>query len=592
MSYEVSKKVTRKTCDNGLACNPSKVNGLFTESFFNWEKRNSHFEVPEEVLTENAAKLDRDTDIENNRIEKRLCENMIPEAYTKLYKEGRVKIFTSLLTRALMESLEFPIDVVESFYGNIQAMCESYAKNRYDLLEANHKKNIVLEGMYQLCESTAKSVAKAKCDSCKNMNDIKCIKFNMDDEQKKEFMDGVKKIDFGVVANMVRDKVVNVVKDEQERAAKRQEYRDEVEGKVSEIAMTEGLSPLNPFFSPLVSNYRDTQKIDKTLFQCMMENTTSELLESVVLNAQPLQPYGMRDDDENDDDFQDERIPGAPDSNRPYDTVNNDIRKIDEFQGNDDDDDDDNYVQDEKYPGTSDPDTVCNSLNKNDDESCRATGVIHPSIQDPNSADDDGEVDIRKNDEIQCNDECGNDDVAQGERYPGTPNPYRTYNAMDNNVRKTDDFQGNYDDEDDIDDVHDEDDVDNYEGNNMTKREDCIGVVCKDDEENPENQCPYSQYVAARQEPVMEKPCQQPCDEAINVKQQIHKRAKKFKNVIFKRAFRESVEPQQNVNMDEVFMESFMNYTMIELAHTLGLDPMTHDKVKSLIQTGIKSMKK
>ena len=140
MSYEVSKKVTRKTCDNGLACNPSKVNGLFTESFFNWEKRNSHFEVPEEVLTENAAKLDRDTDIENNRIEKRLCENMIPEAYTKLYKEGRVKIFTSLLTRALMESLEFPIDVVESFYGNIQAMCESYAKNRYGLLEANHKK--------------------------------------------------------------------------------------------------------------------------------------------------------------------------------------------------------------------------------------------------------------------------------------------------------------------------------------------------------------------------------------------------------------------------------------------------------------------
>lgn len=591
MSYEVSKKVTRKTCDNGLACNPSKVNGLFTESFFNWEKRNSHFEVPEEVLTENAAKLDRDTDIENNRIEKRLCENMIPEAYTKLYKEGRVKIFTSLLTRALMESLEFPIDVVESFYGNIQAMCESYAKNRYGLLEANHKKNIVLEGMYQLCESTAKSVAKAKCDSCKNMNDIKCIKFNMDDEQKKEFMDGVKKIDFGVVANMVRDKVVNVVKDEQERAAKRQEYRDEVEGKVSEITMTEGLSPLNPFFSPLVSNYRDTQKIDKTLFQCMLENTTSELLESVVLNSQPSQPYAMRvDDDENDDDFQDERIPGAPDSNRPYDTVNNDIRKIDEFQGNDDDDDDD--VQDEKYPGTSDPDTVCNDMNKNDEDDCRATGVIHPSIQDPNSADDDGEVDIRKNDEIQCNDECGNDDVAQGERYPGTPNPYRTYNAMDNNVRKTDDFQGNHDDEDDIDDVHDEDDVDNYEGNNMTKREDCIGVVCKDDEDCPENQCPYSQYVAARQEPVMEKPCRQPCDEALNVKQQIHKRAKKFKNVIFKRAFRESVEPQQNVNMDEVFMESFMNYTMIELAHTLGLDPMTHDKVKSLIQTGIKSMKK
>ena len=163
---------------------------------------------------------------------------------------------------------------------------------------------------------------------------------------------------------------------------------------------------------------------------------------------------------------------------------------------------------------------------------------------------------------------------------------------MDNNVRKTNDFQGNCDDEDDIDDVHDEDDVDNYEGNNMTKREDCIGVVCKDDEECPENPCPYSQYVAARQEPVMEKPCRQPCDEALNVKQQIHKRAKKFKNVIFKRAFRESVEPQQNVNMDEVFMESFMNYTMIELAHTLGLDPMTHDKVKSLIQTGVKSMKK
>ena len=561
MSYEVSKKVTRKTCDNGLACNPSKVNGLFTESFFNWEKRNSHFEVPEEVLTENAAKLDRDTDIENNRIEKRLCENMIPEAYTKLYKEGRVKIFTSLLTRALMESLEFPIDVVESFYGNIQAMCESYAKNRYGLLEANHKKNIVLEGMYQLCESTAKSVAKAKCDSCRIMNDVKCIKFNMDDEQKKEFMDGVKKIDFGVVANMVREKVVNVVKDEQERASKRQEYRDDVEGKVSEITMTEGLSPLNPFFSPLVSNYRDTQKIDKSLFQCMMENTVSELLESVVLNSRPTQPYEMRVDDENDDEFQDERIPGAPDSNRPYDTVNNDIRKIDEFQGNDDYND--NYVHDEKYPGTSDPDAAYNAMNKNDE--C---------------------------DEIQCNDECENDDNTQDERYPGTPNPYRTYNAMDNNVRKAHDFQGNYDDEDDVDDVYDEDDVDDYEGNNMTKREDCIGVVCKDDGEYPENQYPYSQYVAARQEPVMEKPCQQPCDEALNVKQQIHKRAKKFKNLIFKKAFRESVEPQQNVNMDEVFMESFMKYTMIELAHTLGLDPMTHDKVKSLIQTGVKSMKK
>ena len=77
----------------------------------------------------------------------------------------------------------------------------------------------------------------------------------------------------------------------------------------------------------------------------------------------------------------------------------------------------------------------------------------------------------------------------------------------------------------------------------------------------------------------------------LNIKQRIHKRAKIFKNKILKnglkRSFRESIEPD-SVDMDQVFIESIIEYTLYELSHTINLESFDSNNIVRIIQKNIK----
>ena len=80
-------------------------------------------------------------------------------------------------------------------------------------------------------------------------------------------------------------------------------------------------------------------------------------------------------------------------------------------------------------------------------------------------------------------------------------------------------------------------------------------------------------------------------EEMLNIKQRIHKRAKIFKNKILKnglkRSFRESIEPD-SVDMDQVFIESIIDYTLYELSHTINLESFDSNNIVRIIQKNIK----
>ena len=77
----------------------------------------------------------------------------------------------------------------------------------------------------------------------------------------------------------------------------------------------------------------------------------------------------------------------------------------------------------------------------------------------------------------------------------------------------------------------------------------------------------------------------------LNIKQRIHKRAKIFKNKILKnglkRSFRESIEPN-SIDMDQVFIESIIDYTLYELSHTINLESFDSNNIVRIIQKNIK----
>lgn len=124
---------------------------------------------------------------------------------------------------------------------------------------------------------------------------------------------------------------------------------------------------------------------------------------------------------------------------------------------------------------------------------------------------------------------------------------------------------------------------DNAEDTKNNEELDNIGGLesCGDNEscdEKKESKCCNSCGAEIQEGCVCEK-----CEEALNIKSRIHKRAKKFQNKIMKKATRESNE----VDLDGVMLEAITLYTMAELSHTLNLESFNTSKVSELVRSNM-----
>ena len=202
--------------------------------------------------------------------EQKAFDAKMQEGYTNL-KEDLIKDF---ITEICVESLLVDEDVVNDNLKNIIEMVERQVDDigGFDGIKhiAETYNNPILKNMVSICEGTAKKVGErnmkeSKCDSSKVNFCLNKIELDEYDYRKKE-------MGSETIVNNIKDKVFQVVQDEQKLNNDKQMIMDEIHNKVSEIE-----APVEEAMSFIFESNRIEED---TLFNSLMRNHYKQLLQT------------------------------------------------------------------------------------------------------------------------------------------------------------------------------------------------------------------------------------------------------------------------------------------------------------------------
>ena len=190
-----------------------------------------------DILAESAKYNELNKKVEGSRLEAlkeaRAYETQLREGYRKV-KNDLIKDF---LSEICVESLLVDKDVVDNNLKNIVFMVE----NQIDDLGgfegiksiAESNQNPVLLNIVNMCEEMSQEIGERVITEAKGC--AKNINFNLNKQEMIEYDYKKKEIGSDTIINTIKDKVFQVVQDEQQQNAERQEVMSEIEGKIQEL---------------------------------------------------------------------------------------------------------------------------------------------------------------------------------------------------------------------------------------------------------------------------------------------------------------------------------------------------------------------
>lgn len=616
MTFQYNKDVTVKTPKNHVS---EKVISHKQGGFFN-PPLMGNYSKNEKTYMESIEESNK---IENERLEnkQRVCNatshrnlfnHNLVSIKESLYKEGREKIFKAIMTKTFLESLVLPEDFIAENIENIAHMCESYFDGKYDLLIEHKNDNVFLQEVYRICESNALEIAREEANACYNLNDAKVIRFEPIDDQKNKIIDDMKDLNADMVGNIVKNKVLFVVKDEQERNKSRQELQDKINDKVEELQ-----SKNLECFTSIINPKKNPFEPEYSLFESLMFKTQKSLLESVVTMASS--PIASSSSTEDEDCYlNSNRLEDGIPEKKSYEDINNDIKNVNklddemnkassanEIDADEVEIDPEDLFQEEDI-SSKEPHELIEYEEDNDEGRYDETPMDSSENGDSlDSAYEEAYATDHYTPTDEC-ENCGKSLHSKREKERG----YCDECAKKGHTRST---------------VKEASAVPSKDKLKSTDICDECGRPLKDIHEMKSGICcmcakkTYNKLAEAcsskkteacggkKTEACSGKKCESECEdscgtkegcgskkgveEMINIKQRIHKRAKIFKNKILKnglkKPFRESIEPD-SIDMDQVFIESITEYTLYELSHTINLESFDSNNIVRIIEKNIK----
>ena len=227
-----------------------------------------------DVVAESTKYNELNKKVENRRIndmvENRKYEIKLQEGYTKL-KDELIKDF---LSEICVESLLVDEKVVTANLKNIVSMVEEKVdtiggfEGVKDIAESTQ--NPILLNMVSICEAVCKKVGERNLkESDKNAEKLN---FSLNKDEMNDFDYRKKEMGTESIVNTIKDKVFQVVQDEQKLNTERQEVMTEIENKVQE---------LNAPVQEAMDFIFNQNKIEETtLFDSLMRSHYKQLLET------------------------------------------------------------------------------------------------------------------------------------------------------------------------------------------------------------------------------------------------------------------------------------------------------------------------
>lgn len=269
-----------------------------------------------DLVAESAKYKELNKKVDDRRMKEvkdaRAYEVQLREGYENLKDE----LMKDLLSEICVESLLVDKPIVEANLKNIVDMIEEKVD---EIGGFNGVKNIaestnngLLKNMVSICEATCKRVGERNLKEAKgnpSLLDMKLNKIEME-----EFGNRKKEIGSETIINHIKDKVFQVVKDEQEMNTNRQEIMSEIENKVMDLN--------GPVQEAMEYIFESHGIEETTLFDSLMRSHYKQLLQnesSVIFESMDIpgddeeefedQEFAMSDielvDEEDDEDIED-----------------------------------------------------------------------------------------------------------------------------------------------------------------------------------------------------------------------------------------------------------------------------------------------
>lgn len=225
-------------------------------------------------LEEAAAKY---KDLNKQVDARRLKDLKEQKAFDTKMKEGFVNLKEELIrdfiSEICIESLLVDKEVVNENFKNIVEMVERQVDDigGFDGVKriAETYNNPILKSMVNICEATAKKVGERNMKEAKN--DSSKVDYGLNKVELEEYDYRKKEMGVDTIVNNIKDKVFQVVQDEQKMNTDKQMVMDEIQNKVSELE-----APVEEAMSFIF----DSKIEEDTLFNSLMRSHYKQLLES------------------------------------------------------------------------------------------------------------------------------------------------------------------------------------------------------------------------------------------------------------------------------------------------------------------------
>lgn len=274
MGYN-SKVTKHKYGISGRSALGTTSTGIYAKEFMESKNRRDQQVLLENSITERDNIVKQVCLLENVNSRK-IADKQASFIIGDMTKAGRDYAFKYAMGVIFENCLLLDDYYIKENSSKIRAVMEDYIDKNggIALLENAMKTNKTrfLSMLMEACNKTANKCAKRKLKEAEEIGQTTGIKFDITDEEKEELDTEISAMDVEQLSSVVKDKVLNVIKDEKERAQQREEFEKELaEGSEDAIVKEQVFK----------ANYKYSSAKD-TLFNAFMSESYKDVLESVV----------------------------------------------------------------------------------------------------------------------------------------------------------------------------------------------------------------------------------------------------------------------------------------------------------------------
>lgn len=217
-----------------------------------------------------------------------ILESQITNKINNVANDTKLNVFKDIVFETFSKALVLDESFVLEHSSELKALTDKFIDDEggMKLLEntINNTNSHLLKMINNTCNDIANSAVKRIMLESKDVKEIDQLDFNMNTEEEEKLDYAKGQLDVEKISDLVKNKVLSVVKDEKENQAKHDEIVSEIENELSEDESVVDDDSIKEAMAKIVTN--NTIVNESSLFNAMLHDAYEQILaENVAISA-------------------------------------------------------------------------------------------------------------------------------------------------------------------------------------------------------------------------------------------------------------------------------------------------------------------